>query len=65
MVRLHQWPYSHIGRDWEVAFDQWPDRAAGEDKGADRLERLARVVFELIRSGSILFARTVVRFSTS
>lgn len=43
---------AHVGRNRENSddFDQWPDRQVGEDKGDDRLERLARLVIELTRS---------------
>lgn len=45
---------SHVGRNRLDAFDQWPDRAPGQDKGDDRLERLARFVIELMRQRSPL-----------
>lgn len=40
---------SHIGRNRDATFDQWPDRLPGQDKGDDRLERLARFIADLIR----------------
>lgn len=42
---------SHLGKNREEPeFDQWPDREPGEDKGEDRLERLARFVVGLLRA---------------
>ena len=40
---------SHVGRNRDATFDQWPDRNPGEPKGDDRLERLARFVADLMR----------------
>ena len=40
---------SHIGRNRDAVFDQWPDRLPGKEKGDDRLERLARFVADLMR----------------
>lgn len=43
---------AHVGRNRENSddFDQWPDRDAGQEKGDDRLERLALLVIKLTRS---------------
>jgi hypothetical protein len=43
---------SHVGKNRESNddFDQWPDRAAGEEKGDDRLDRLAGLIVKLIRN---------------
>jgi len=54
---------SHSGRNRETTFDQWPDRSAGDPKGDDRLERLARFVADLIRQRAAYLradARTVL-----
>jgi hypothetical protein len=40
---------SHLGRNRDATFDQWPDRSPGDPKGDDRLERLARFVTDLVR----------------
>lgn len=43
---------SHIGRNREASDDgdQWPDREPDQEPGDDRLERLARLVIEVMRS---------------
>lgn len=40
---------AHVGTNREDTFDQWPDRAPGEDKGDDRLDRLTSFVIQLLR----------------
>jgi hypothetical protein len=43
---------SHIGRNRESSddIDQWPDREPGQEPGEDRLERLVRLVIDVMRS---------------
>lgn len=38
---------SHISFSRDVEFDQWPDRDPGQEKGDDRLVRLAHLVLRL------------------
>ncbi len=40
---------SHIGRNRDATVDQWPGRAVDEEKGEDRLQRLAQLVIRLMR----------------
>lgn len=42
---------AHLGepREPKDDFDRWPDRKPGEDKGDDRLERLARLTIAVLR----------------
>ena len=44
---------SHVGRNRDATFDQWPDRKPGEYKGDDRLERLACFVADLMRRRAV------------
>jgi hypothetical protein len=45
---------SHLGRNRDADFDQWPDRDPGQEKGDDRLERLAHFLIALMRARATL-----------
>lgn len=45
---------THVGRNRDTSFDQWPDRASGQPKGEDRLDRLVHFVIALMRDQALL-----------